>query len=98
LLSLFKTSLFFIIDVIDDNDDVFDTADSNDGDDDDKKSVKVQADTVNAVDGDDSNTGDITTSDVVLLFFQPSKPTYRSFFCRSIEHLFVDACHGFTKE
>jgi hypothetical protein len=49
------------------------------------------------VDGDDSNTGDITTLDVVL-FFQPSKATYHSFFRRSVEHRFVGACHGFTKE
>jgi hypothetical protein len=35
----FKTSLFFIVDIIDDNNDVFDTADSKNGDDDDKKSV-----------------------------------------------------------
>ncbi len=80
LLSLFKTSLFFIVDIVDDNDDVFDTADSNNRDDDDKKSVNNQVDTVDAVDGDDSNTGDITISDVVCLFFQPSKPTYRSIF------------------
>jgi hypothetical protein len=66
LLSLFKTSLFFIVDVVDINNDVFDTADSNNGDDDDKKSINNQADTVDAVDRDDSNTGDITTSDVVL--------------------------------
>ncbi len=80
LLSSFETSLFFIVDIVDDNNNVFNTADSDDGDDDDKKSVNDWADTVNAVDRDDSNTGDITTSDVVRFFFQPSKPTYRSFF------------------
>ncbi len=78
MLSLFKTSLFFIVNVLDVNDDVFDTADSDDGDYDDKKSVDNQADTINAVDGDESNTGDITTSNVVL-FFQPMKATYHSF-------------------
>jgi hypothetical protein len=78
LLSLFKTSLFFIIDIVDNNN-IFDTADSNNGDDDDKKSINDQADTVDAVDGDDSNTDDITTLDVVH-FFQPLKQTYPSFF------------------
>ncbi len=73
LLSLFKTSLFFIVKVVDITDEIFDTADSNNGDDDDKKSVDDWADTVDAVDGDDSNTGDITTSDVVLFF-----PTFKS--------------------
>ncbi len=62
-----------------------------------KKSINDRADTVDAVNGDDSNTSDITTLDVVL-FFQPSKATYHSFFCRSVKHCFVGACHGFTKE
>ena len=74
LLLSFKTSLFFIVNVVDDNDNVFDTTDSNDGDDDDKKSVNDQADTVDAVDGDNSNTGDITTSDVVRFLF----PTFET--------------------
>ena len=73
-------SLLFIVNVIDINDDIFDTADSNNGDDDDKKSIDNQADTIDAVDRDDSNTGDITTLDVVLLILQPSKATYHSFF------------------
>jgi hypothetical protein len=73
-------SLLFIVNVVDINDDIFDTADSNNGDDDDKKSIDNWADTINAVDRDDSNTGDITTSDVVLFFLQPSKATYHSFF------------------
>ncbi len=78
LLSLFKTSLFFIFDVIDINDNVFNATDSNDRDDNDKKSVDNQADTVDAVDGDDSNTGDITTSDVVLFFstFESNLPFF----------------------
>ena len=80
LLSLFKMSLFFIFNVVDVNNDIFDTADSDDKDDDDKKIVNNWADTVDAVDGDNSNIGDITTLDVVHFFFQPSKPTYRSFF------------------
>jgi hypothetical protein len=50
LLSLFKTSLFFIVNVVDINDNIFDTADSDNGDDDDKKSVNDRADTVDAVD------------------------------------------------
>jgi hypothetical protein len=73
-------SLLFIVNVVDINDDIFDTADSNDGDDDDKKSIDNRVDTINAVDRDDSNTGDITTLDVVLLILQPSKATYHSFF------------------
>jgi hypothetical protein len=79
-LSLLETSLFFIVDVVDDNDNVIDTADRDVGDGDDKQSVDDQADTVDAVDGDDSNTGDIRTSFVVRFFFQPLKPTYHSFF------------------
>jgi hypothetical protein len=79
LLLSFKTSLFFIVDVVDVNDNVFDTADSHDGDDDDKKSIDDQADTVDAVDGDNLNTGGIKTLDIVH-FFQPSKATYHSFF------------------
>jgi hypothetical protein len=59
---------FFIVNVVEDNNDVFDTADSNDVDDNDKKSVNNQGDTVNAVDGDDLNTGDITTLDVICFF------------------------------
>jgi hypothetical protein len=97
LLSSFKTSLFFIVNVIDVNDNVFNTADSNDGDDDDKKSVNDQADTVNAVDRDDSNTGDITTSDVAF-FSNLRKRLTILFFRRSVEHHFVGACHGVTKE
>ncbi len=73
-------SLLFIVNVVDINDDIFDTADSNNGDDDDKKSIDYRADTIDAVDRDDSNTGDITTLDVVLLILQPSKTTYHSFF------------------
>jgi hypothetical protein len=73
-------SLLFIVNVVDINDDIFDTADSNNGDEDDKKSIDNQADTIDAVDRDDSNTGDITTLDVVLLILQPSKATYHSFF------------------
>ncbi len=90
-------SLFFIVNVVDNNDNVFNTADSEDGDDDDKISINDQADTVDAVDGDDSNTGDITTSYIVH-FFSNLRNRLTIFFRRSIKHLFVDACHGFTKE
>jgi hypothetical protein len=38
-----------------------------------KKSVNDRADKVDAVEGDDSNTGDITTLDVVLFFFNLRK-------------------------
>ncbi len=66
-------SLFFNINICN-------TIDSDDGDDDDKKSIDNQADAVNAVDGDDLNTGGIKTSDEVGFFFQPSKATYHSCF------------------
>ncbi len=56
-------SLFFNVDVVDVNNNICDTTDSDNGDDDDKKSINNQADAVNAVDGDDSNTGGIKTSD-----------------------------------
>ncbi len=73
-------SLFINVDVVDVNNNICDTTDSNDGDDDDKKSINNWADAVNAVDGDDLNTGSIKTSDEVGFFFQPSKATYRSCF------------------
>ena len=73
-------SLFFNVNVDDVNNDVCGTTDSDDGDDDDKKSIDDQADAVDAVDGDNSNTGGIKTSDKVGFFFQPLKATYRSCF------------------
>jgi hypothetical protein len=73
-------SLFFNADIVDVNNNVFNTTDSNNGDDDDKKSIDDQADAVDAVDGDNSNTGGIKTSDKVGFFFQPLKATYRSCF------------------
>ncbi len=73
-------SLFFNVNVVNVNDNVCDTTDSNEGDDDDKKSINDWADAVDAVDGDDLNTGAIKTSDKVVFFFQPSKATYRSCF------------------
>ncbi len=73
-------SLFFNVNVVGINDDVCNTTDSDDGDDDDKKSIDDRADAVNAVDGDDSNTGGIITSDEVDFIFQPSKATDRSCF------------------
>ena len=80
LLSLFKMSLFFNVNVVNVKNDVCDTTDSDDGDDDDKKSIDDRADAVDAVDGDDLNTGGIKTSAEVVFFFQPSKATYRSCF------------------
>ncbi len=80
LLLSFKMSLFFNVDVVNVNDNVWDTTDSNNGDDDDEKSIDDWVDAVNAVDGDDSNTGGIKTSDEAGFFFQPSKATYRSCF------------------
>jgi hypothetical protein len=68
LLSLFKMSLFFNVDVANVRDNVWDTTDSDDGDDNDEKSIKDQADAVDAVDGDNSNTGGIKTSDEVFFF------------------------------
>ncbi len=89
-------SLFFNIDVVNVNKDVCDTTDSNNGDDDDKKSINDWADTVNAVDGDNSNTGGIKTLDKVGFFSNLQKQLTVFVFCRSIEHRFVGACHGFT--
>jgi hypothetical protein len=59
-----------MIDVVDNKDDVFNTADNDNGDDTDKKSVDDQEDTVDAVEdnGDDLNTVEKTTSDVVHFF------------------------------
>ncbi len=61
-------SLFFNADVVNVNDDVCDTSDSDDGDDNDEKSIDDRADAFNAVDGDNSNTGGIKTSDEVGFF------------------------------
>jgi hypothetical protein len=71
-----------MFDVVDDKDDIFDTADNNDRDDADKKSVNNQEDTVNAVEdnGEDSNTVEKTTLDVVRFFFESSAMTYHPFF------------------
>jgi hypothetical protein len=66
-------SLFFNVDVVNVNDDVCNTTDSDDRDDDDKKSIDDQADAVNVVDGDHSNTGGIKTLDEVIFF-----PTFKS--------------------
>ena len=89
-----------MIDVVDNKDDVFNTADNNDGDDADKKSVNDQEDTVDAVEdnGDNSNTIEKTTLDVVRYFFESSAMTYRPFFCKSSIHLLVIPCHGFINE
>jgi hypothetical protein len=73
-------SLFFNVNVVDVNNNVCNTIDSNDGDYDDKKSINDQADAVDAVDGDDLNTGSIKTLDEVGFFFQPLKATYCSCF------------------
>ncbi len=89
-------SLFFNVDVVDINNDICNTTDSDDGDDDDKKSIDNQADAVNAVDGDDSNTGGIKTLDKVGFFSNLQKRLTVLVFHRSIEHCFVGACHGFT--
>ncbi len=72
------------------------SATSNNGNDDDKKSIKDQADAVDAVDGDDSNTGGIKTLAEVGFFFNLQKQLTILVFCRSIKHRFVGACHGFT--
>ncbi len=73
-------SLFFILNIVNVNNDVCNTTDSNGGDDDDEKSINNRVDAVNAVDGDDSNTGSIKTLDEASFFFQPSKATYRCCF------------------
>jgi hypothetical protein len=73
LLSLFKLSLFFNVDINNVNANVCDTTDSDNRDDDDKKSIDDQADAVNAVDGDNSSTGGIKTLDKVGFF-----PTFES--------------------
>jgi hypothetical protein len=88
LLSLFKTSLFFIVNVIDNYNDVFDTADSNNGDDNDKKSVNNQEDTVDAVNRDDSNTVDVSTLDVVH-FFSTFKTDLPFFFFVGVSNIFM---------
>jgi hypothetical protein len=67
-------SHFFNVDIVDLNNNVCDTTDGNNGDDDDEKSINDQADAVNAVDGDDSNTGGIQTLDKHRFFF----PTFES--------------------
>ncbi len=89
-----------MFDMVDDKDDVFNTADNNDGDDADKKSVNNQEDTVDAVEdnGNDSNTIEKTTSDIVRFFFESSTMPYHPFFCRSSIHLLVVPCHGFINE
>jgi hypothetical protein len=84
LLSSFKMSLFFNVKVVDVNNDDCDTTDSNDGVDDDEKSINNQADAVNSVDGDDSNTGGIKTLDEVVFFFSTFESNLPFFFCRSI--------------
>jgi hypothetical protein len=67
-------SLFFNVDIVDVNDNVCNTTDSNNGDDDDKKFIDNQADAVDAMDRDDSNTSGIKTLDKVNFFF----PTFES--------------------
>ena len=96
LLSSFKMSLFFNVDVVDVNNNVCDTTDSNNGDDDDEKSINDRANAVDAVDRDNLNTGGIKTSDEVFFFSNLQKRLTVLVFCRSIKHRFVGACHGFT--
>ena len=89
-------SPFLNTDIVNVNNNVCDTTDSDDGDDDDKKSIDNWADAVNVVDGDDLNTGGIKTLDKVGFFSNLQKQLTVFVFCRSIEHRFVGACHGFT--
>jgi hypothetical protein len=79
-----------MIDVVEDKDDVFNTANNNDGDDADKKSVNNQEDTVDAVEdnGEDLNTDEKMTSDVVRFFFRILGHDLPSFFFAGVAYIF----------